>query len=239
MKKHPIDEVFRSKLSKVEIEPSENAWEKLNSNKIDNKRRIFLWQWFAAAGVAFACLLSYEIWQKQVVSLADDNQMVVIEQPVLEDSVKSHDNYIDKQFKEKRKVVAIGTPTDSNKSRNHIKESKSIAPHNLISENEVTKNETDTPPLSELEISRIRTAEVAVNHRLENTNIPEIAMINDLKPKDRHIIVQVETSVETEDKSGRIVKFFKQLKNVKEGEPVDWHEVGINPKYIFARVDDN
>jgi hypothetical protein len=38
-------------------------------------------------------------------------------------------------------------------------------------------------------------------------------------------------------KSSRFAKVFRQLKNARAGEPVDWQEIGFNPKDVIAKVD--
>jgi hypothetical protein len=45
---------------------------------------------------------------------------------------------------------------------------------------------------------------------------------------------------EADDKprGSRFSRVFRQLKNARAGEKVDWDEVGFNPKDLVARVDD-
>jgi hypothetical protein len=60
---------------------------------------------------------------------------------------------------------------------------------------------------------------------------------------NRVIIAEIQTaSVEVEKpiqstKEKRVRKIFRQLKNLKNGEEVNWEEVGVNPKQLIARVD--
>ncbi len=71
---------------------------------------------------------------------------------------------------------------------------------------------------------------------------PAVSRVN--KPETeptRTIVVAVETGTnESEEKprNTRFARVFRQLKNARAGEKVDWDEVGFNPKSLVARVDD-
>jgi hypothetical protein len=38
-------------------------------------------------------------------------------------------------------------------------------------------------------------------------------------------------------KTSRFTRVFRQLKNARAGEKVNWDEVGFNPKAVLARLD--
>ncbi|WP_353723011.1 hypothetical protein [Dyadobacter sp. 676] len=71
---------------------------------------------------------------------------------------------------------------------------------------------------------------------------PAVSRVNKPEPEPtRTIVVAVETGTdEVEDKprNTRLARVFRQLKNARAGEKVDWDEVGFNPKNLVARVDD-
>lgn len=61
------------------------------------------------------------------------------------------------------------------------------------------------------------------------------------KQENRTIVVNVdETELDSieKHKSSRFTKVFRQLKNVRAGEPVNWKDVGFNPKTIAAKIDE-
>lgn len=71
---------------------------------------------------------------------------------------------------------------------------------------------------------------------------PAVSRVNKPEPEPtRTIVVAVETGTnEAEEKprNTRFARVFRQLKNARAGEKVDWDEVGFNPKNLVARVDD-
>ncbi|SDE73446.1 hypothetical protein SAMN04487996_106339 [Dyadobacter soli] len=71
---------------------------------------------------------------------------------------------------------------------------------------------------------------------------PAVSQVNKPEPEPtRTIVAVVETGTnESEEKprNTRFARVFRQLKNARAGEKVDWEEVGFNPKNLVARVDD-
>jgi|GEM_PF-783988 len=71
---------------------------------------------------------------------------------------------------------------------------------------------------------------------------PAVSQVSKPEPElTRTIVVAVETGTnEAEEKprNTRFARVFRQLKNARAGEKVDWDEVGFNPKNLVARVDD-
>ncbi|SEJ44821.1 hypothetical protein SAMN05216327_110215 [Dyadobacter sp. SG02] len=71
---------------------------------------------------------------------------------------------------------------------------------------------------------------------------PAVSRVNKPEPEPtRTIVAVVETGTsEAEEKprNTRFARVFRQLKNARAGEKVDWDEVGFNPKNLVARVDD-
>lgn len=70
---------------------------------------------------------------------------------------------------------------------------------------------------------------------------PAVSRVNKPEPEPtRTIVVAVETGANEEEEKPRtrFARVFRQLKNARAGEKVDWEEVGFNPKSLVARVDD-
>lgn len=71
---------------------------------------------------------------------------------------------------------------------------------------------------------------------------PAVSRVNKPEPEPtRTIVVAVETGTnegEEKPRNTRFARVFRQLKNARAGEKVDWEEVGFNPKSLVARVDD-
>jgi hypothetical protein len=97
---------------------------------------------------------------------------------------------------------------------------------------------------SEQLIAQIKPAEV-----IEKPGIPEvrpritepaISQTFQAEPEPtRTIVVTVETDEpENQPKVSKFSRVFRQLKNARAGERVDWEEVGFNPRDLFAKADD-
>jgi len=71
---------------------------------------------------------------------------------------------------------------------------------------------------------------------------PAVSRVNKPEPEPtRTIVAVVETGtseMEEKPRNTRFARVFRQLKNARAGEKVDWDEVGFNPKNLVARVDD-
>ncbi|KAA6441803.1 hypothetical protein FEM33_00600 [Dyadobacter flavalbus] len=97
------------------------------------------------------------------------------------------------------------------------------------------------PAIVEQEIVR---EEITVNIKPEIQPLSVEAVASQPKTKEnepsRTIVIAVEAQSNEEDKP-KISKFsrvFRQLKNARAGEQVNWEEVGFNPKSLVAKVDD-
>ena len=60
--------------------------------------------------------------------------------------------------------------------------------------------------------------------------LPEVVLENNV------VVVSGNSNELSTPKKSRLGKFFKQLKNLKNGEGVEWEEVGVNPNKILARA---
>lgn len=238
MKKHPIDEVFRRKLSNIKIEPSENAWKKI-SNKNNTKQRVFVsLKWYVAASAVFASMFTYMIWQQEASSHIENQQVNKVQKYNIHQETTLLSANTKKSNENVGEELTTIKPILLEKLARVVK-----AKHPKVLDLSDAENKTSKSgiviPVAEIIVRPIETAQIELNPKVEHTLISKIEVNEDLSTNDRIIIIKVETSEEGQNKPGRLVKLFKQLKNVKDGEPVDWNEFGIRPKNIFARVDEN
>ncbi len=234
MKKHPIDDIFRKKLSKVSMEPSEKAWERIKGENTNKKLYIRYQNWYAAASILVVGMIAYMLWQGQ--------QYQVAQEPMMADNRATHHLSINPSASENKiplveKVIPEpGTIGDADPSViQKVERTAIISQPVKHTSNEELAQENER---LNLKIDPIATVEVSVHHELEPALVPAINLTEkEPQERDRVIVVKVETPEEPEVKSGKLLKLFKQLKNVKDGEPVDWNEVGFSPKGVLARVE--
>ncbi len=244
MKKHPVDDLFKRKLSTLERKPSAAAWQRIQDGQTKS-RRTLVWVWYVAAGVALALLTGYAVWVNQATyfepGLAQVQKVEKIVVPQLNlDSIKnkSAEEQIASTDKEATEVSA---PESANigitmaKSVAKRKESVDLKKEN--SDEEVARAEKSEEARPEhivpVQIMTPQTAQIQPADEKPKESVPE-------KLEDRTILVKVEVPDDEgpdKPKASRFTKIFRQLKNVKEGESVNWTDVGFNPKAVVARVD--
>jgi hypothetical protein len=230
MKKHPIDDIFRKKLEEVERVPSASAWDRIAPKK--KEQRLPAMAWFLAAGVAVSLMAGYMVWMNEANDVKPE-LAVHTEIPV--------NTYREAHVKPEKDN---GLPAD----KTDLIAKKSEAP--VRSKKVATVDEK----LEKRSTQHVMAAIEAVTSKdeqaltvPEDLKYPEIelqvvaAHATPAEPgrtEKRTIVVNVsETDSEPEPEKSRLGKIFRQLKNVKHGNSVDWREVGFNPKALVARVD--
>ena len=251
MKKHLVDDLFKSKLSGLEKRPSSAAWEKIAREQKSHGRKVAIWVWYAAAGILVTFMAGYLAWQSsQQVSVGrpvakiSEPERVVIAAP--HDEVKTIDSIMEavKEPVEQQLAavesegLSIGLKRSIGAKTGNEAEAKKIVMNVEIPENNLPKVE--------------QIASLPVNDR--KVDLPELLSSNadkqiinesfvgneELKDENRTIVVNVEmpdNDSGEKGKSSRFAKVFRQLKNARAGEKVDWEEVGFNPKDVLAKVD--
>ena len=250
MKKHPVDDLFQKRLASWEKEPSELAWKRIQEGQKRRSRRMVAWVWYAAASVVLTFITGYVVWHSQndiFSPVPGSSEIARVEQIIPKEelsidsiSVKNKSlseeewqttSPVEQPSLAKRKIPSEATLTKPNWGRRvEMGKINGSAPVQ-IAKIEATKTE-------ELKVEKTEILQsVAPEKTIPKT--VELAQREEKKP-DRTIIVEVEEPVnEVKDKSkSRLSRVFRQLKNVREAEPVDWDDVGFNPKSIIARADD-
>lgn len=151
---------------------------------------------------------------------------------------------------EKRNIRSSVAQKDARQSEPTILESSA-----LQSSQEVASNENKTPERENVNLAPIKVEQpqsIAQNNPIVNQPVTKTVVLQlpDLK-QSLVASAQVESNVEkqksdNEDfgenllnkprKSTRMTKVWQQLKNAKNGEKVDWEEVGFNPNKVLAKA---
>ena len=255
MKKHPVDDFFKSKLSNLEKQPSSEAWSRIAREQKTKERKIAVWVWYAAASITVATMAGYLAWQGS----ADESQYLSMETgatkvnktadsalPAFGDTADGKDSVTPAL-----KVGEIAPLSDKN-----VANTKKVKAVNQ----EVIKSERSGLPIERV-VESTKALEIAVTDIKKDDHSPEIiksavlpeipkgnALQNtlasrepEIKEENRTIMVTVKTAENDSNeksKTSRFTKVFRQLKNARAGDPVDWQEVGFNPKNIVAKVDE-
>ena len=245
MKKHPVDDLFKRRLSELEKKPSAAAWEKIQTST-KRERRLAGWVWYAAASVVITLVAGYIVWNSErsnietigkekkiaVISkqteiakereIVQEHQVEKIPLPAKEIQVSSEDIALN----EKKKPLQ--NPGNAKEPISVDKPIQNIEPQNLA----VNDVELEKEPVAKLPAIE------------KSAPIAEEVLVAKITPmpveQTRIVVVAVETNDQDEDKpkSSKFSKVFRQLKNARAGERVDWEEVGFNPKSLVAKVDD-
>ncbi|MHA4737641.1 hypothetical protein [Dyadobacter sp. MSC1_007] len=250
MKKHPVDDLFKRKLADLDKKPSSEAWLKIQE-RAKSQRRAVGWVWYAAAGIAVTLMAGYLVWQNDLTNQVEfgGNPKVSVVTPKAKPSLPVVEEQPDKvAVKEQpasghepagqpeRPQIAVRKETDRS-----VKEAKKANPvEKPAMEQAIAINEkqiTDIKPVP---------AEPIVHSTIQEiktlSDEPAVSRVNKVETEPTRIVmVAVETNASEMDekpKSSRFSRVFRQLKNARAGEKVDWDEVGFNPKNLVARVDD-
>ena len=229
-----IDKIFKESLKNYERQPRTEAWEKLQAKleKKDNKIVPLWWKYASAASVALLLGMG-GYWftsQKEV----QTDVVAVSERPVLKKGVEVKKE-IDLQ---KSELVKVNNQKLQQKLR------YSIEPKKNLGNPKVEVVEPIEYPKEDIKI-------IAQNPKIENKPIVEentiVLVLENTKPKKEEetiVLNFVDTKVETvaqniepEKKQSRVGKIWEQLKRAKNGESVNWNEVGVKPQKVLARAD--
>ncbi|NIJ51030.1 hypothetical protein [Dyadobacter arcticus] len=250
MKKHPVDDLFKRKLTEWYKTPSENAWLKIQEGT-ETRRRPAVWIWYAAASVAVSLIAGYLIWgngQDGTIKQTDSQKTVAtVKQQKgkeqVESIVKGRDFQAQVLLKQKDIVAQRKAPV--------ARHEKNLTQHQPAFEKKQSKTRAETPVIAIQEPSvvenSVASADSPKSSDIETVKPPVdkltmLAVVNKEKAEQAiKIVVAVEASndeFEERPKSSRFSRVFRQLKNARAGERVNWEEVGFNPKNLVARVDD-
>ncbi|TDE12350.1 hypothetical protein [Dyadobacter psychrotolerans] len=245
MKKHPVDDLFKGKLADLERQPSDSAWKRIEAKQKKSERRLAGWIWYAAAGVAVVLLSGYLVWQQQQLSGSDGIAVIsgkadsLSNKVISPDSSKEGDLNVD-QAVSGREISSIQKPSKV-EERSDLPQRIAIAQKTQLPASKEVRQELVPPvdmPANEIAVNNIKT-DLEPEPVKTNISQPMVAL-NENKEENRTIVVKVEVPEEDNEKhkTSRFTKVFRQLKNARAGDPVDWKDVGFNPKTIVARVDE-
>ncbi|MES2797526.1 MAG: hypothetical protein V4683_16275 [Bacteroidota bacterium] len=241
--KDKIDQLFHSFLNEHSLKPREEAWMKLEQ-KLKQKRKptMPIWQRMSIAATLGLLLLmgvitfinEKELEVKPTLSSkkVEQNAEVASNSPVQESVKLAIDNKTT-QFKQEKQ---------SEKTSEQFLATRKRESKELFETVGQLKEQNET-----IEIAEQAKVELADN----DTPSSEIQPIEGKKmtPKQEDLTIvftvaefknnsQTPNEIEDFDKKEKYLsKLFRQLKNAKNGDRVDWKEVGFKPAKILARAE--
>ncbi|GGC12319.1 hypothetical protein [Dyadobacter sediminis] len=236
MKKHPVDDLFKHKLSEWEKKPSVSAWEKIQKENKRN-RKVISWPWYAAASVVMTLIAGYAVWKyngnASMPGKGTERLAATVKQMPADP--------IDSQIRQDSTPEKLAVSEKKSEIRISKKQPGKLQ-HKALVQQEKPAQEKNIIAVEETELAVIKPEivpeEIEVNAKTEVKPLPVQTVANELS---RTIVIAVETSGNEEDKpkTSKFSRVFRQLKNARAGEQVDWEEIGFNPKSLVAKVDDH
>lgn len=264
MDQNELDKLFADKLRDYTKKPGPQVWEKLEERLEKKNSKVLPMWWKYGAAASIALLIGAGIWiaSNQTNSdlgkvVATTNNNKIQKQSVSQgESQKSIDITA---VPESRSVVA---------DKSDLKQSNTTFTIANIGEKSLKRTNAEKSDLERTGLKTEQTKEESIakvqpeNKGIEmSSNIPEIKTGNTLTPKvesnpvlarqETIIINLVDTQEENNSlttavaespktkKASRFSRIWKQLKNVKNGDEVNWDEVGVNPGRILAKADES
>lgn len=248
MKKHPVDDLFARKLSDWQPKASDGLWDQIEARQHKVPQRLG-WYWYAtAASVSILVLVGYMVWQSEAVETSHSKEQIFAARPI-------------KPPARPRQLAEINSSTKatgldrSGKARRLISTNPSATQnHRAKSTQEASVAKSSIEPLilrEKIEVATIEKKEITpeslIAENAEGTSLqlqaiqsPITKATPSIIPAGRVLVARVEPALQIEDgpKSSKFIRVLRQLKNAKQGEAIEWEQVGFNPKELMARADE-
>lgn len=243
MEKHPIDDLFSRKLSGLNREPSGKVWERLQKEKqIETRWTAGRIRWMVAATVALFLIAGNVL--KDFWKTTESNQIGQVVTPTRKvdqsvapiiDSASLLKSAQPPQLSDARTIAvtensvkSVGTKV-RNGAEQHFSQPVSSEPA------EVDKIPVAVEPVPAMAVVQQDPATASDPVGVELKNVVDESK-EGRKETARVVIVHVSVEKEDVSKPSRFKRMLKQLQNAKDGEKVDWEEMGISPKKVFAHA---
>ncbi len=248
MKKQPIDDLFAKKLTNWEPKVSPDLWVKIEAKQKKKSRHLGGWFWSVAASLTLLLTTGYLLWQNQPTILTGSEKEIVQTEIKRLDIAPAEEKGIASSVNSTIETAATEESTQKKPETNNAQR-YAVASQSATSAENLT--ETAHPRVRELvKIAAIERKAVESEALVAEISEPSLSQTievlaavskADVVSENRIIRANVdwdEPGKAEERKDSRFAKIIQQLKNVKQGEVVDWKEVGFNPKKILARADE-
>ena len=232
-----LDKIFSRGLHKYEREPRLQAWEKLEARlkKPKSKTLPIWWKYASAASVALLLGIGgYWVNNQKTDSIeqAAVNKRIVTE--------KKQTQIIEKEIIPQVAEVKRNLPKKAilrSIQKHEIIENKQFAqllPQQIVEVEEI-KQIAKTSMLETKKTEEQNTI-VLVLKNTKSKAEEETIILNMVETKPA-VVSQTDLNDRNTKKETRISKIWQQFKRAKNGENINWSEVGIKPQKMLARAD--
>lgn len=235
-----IDKIFSEGLYKYERQPRQQAWEKLEARLQKPKSKVLPIWWKYASAASVALLLGIGGYWFSNQKSNSMEEVAVNQKPTIN------------QLSETLELTSK-TPDYNNNSQNNsnynFKKRCNLRPEIIPDDERKVVEDKIEYPSEKQEIKQIAKMPIIESKKMEEQNTIVLVLEN-TKPKveeETIVLNMVETKPEVVAQSDlndgaikketRLSKIWQQLKRAKNGENVNWSEVGIKPQKMLARAD--
>jgi hypothetical protein len=236
-----IDKIFSEGLQNYERQPRSEAWEKLQARLEKPQSKVLPLWWKFASAASVALLLGVGgYWYNSQKNTVNENFAVVNQS-----KNTSKENKLTLQNNAKTESVAVSTAKESKieatkpntkvlkfNSQNEFLVSRFSKSNEILN----TKNIVSPTPLTEIKTAIETNTIVLVLEDTKPKTQEETIVLNFIEAQ-QEAIAQTDPNEENLKKQSRLSKIWQQLKRAKNGEDVNWGEVGIKPQKVLARAD--
>lgn len=252
MKKNPVDDLFARKLRQAEIEPRDETWTKLQNRLQTKERRLVVgWQkgaWLAAAGLSLLLVSGWVLWNNRSPQPATIAQVLPV--PTVK-KIPIGEAKPDERTVGIANNLAVNQPispkvlSPKTNSHNQLRTKKEAS----IEQSPDVRQQIETAKLIEKEIEKPLLIAPSISPNAVAQTSPPVQKTVVMQLPEIPVVASVKSVIETTEtplietaptknnrKTSRFARLMRQLKNVKQGERVDWDEVGVHPDKLLAKV---
>ena len=231
-----IDKIFSEGLHAYERQPRPQAWEKLEARLQKPERKVLPIWWKYASAASVALLLGVGgYWFNSLKNIQTDVIAVTKKSVILE---KKKLPILGKTIPQLVAVEENNQPNTNLKLNGKVKKIRNVQFAQLPIQKIIKVEEIkQIAKIFTIESKKIEESNTIVLV-LENTKPKveqETIVLNIVEPKE--VITQATLNDVNTKKETRLSKIWQQLKRAKNGENVNWNEVGIKPQKMLARAD--
>jgi hypothetical protein len=232
-----IDKIFSEGLQNYERQPRPQAWEKLEARLQKSERKVLPIWWKYASAASVALLLGAGGYWFAFQKNSRNDVVAVTKKAVIIE--KQHLPILEKTIPQMVKVEENNQPK-TNLTLNHKSEKVTKNQFAQLLNQQIIKVEnieqiTKLPTIESKNIEEQNTIVLV----LENTKpkVEEETIVLNMVETKPEVVAQTDLNDNSTKKETRLSKIWQQLKRAKNGENVNWSEVGIKPQKMLARAD--
>jgi hypothetical protein len=244
--KDKIDRLFSEKLVDHEVQPRKQAWEKLENRLQQKKKKKFpLWQKMSIAASLLLVLFAGGIgFYKNSIDSTISQTNKIAEKPIIKPTEKTIEVirpeklFAVEQGKTHENVSVNATKTQQIQASS-IKETIIANQIDSNTESSIAKLEQPETKYEDSKAEEIahNNPPVEAKNNIVESKEEDLTIVFTLANFENNTIAENTTETTKEKKPKYISRFFKQLVNAKNGDRVDWNDMGFKPAKIFARAE--